>query len=112
MKVIKRGDYLVAIAEQGDNEGRSKKSESLGKISIKSGNFTGNTCCSNFLHKELEKFFKEQPQLEIRITGGGTKEQIIKALRNLALSIEVSFETKSKLEFEDETLMTVLTTEA
>lgn len=60
MIIKKKGNYLIAYAEQGDNEGRSQVGDSLGKISLKTGKFTGNTCCMIKLQEEYDKVSPEE----------------------------------------------------
>lgn len=60
MIIKKKGNLLVAFAEQGDNEGRTKVGDSLGQISLKTGKFTGNTCSRIKLQEEYNKINPEE----------------------------------------------------
>lgn len=56
MKIKKQKNFLIAFAEEGDNEGRSAIGDSLGKININTGKFVGNTCCLIQLNYALDEF--------------------------------------------------------
>ncbi len=59
MIIKKKGNLLIAFAEEGDNEGRSKVGDKLGQVSLKTGKFTGNTCSMLKLREEYDKISPE-----------------------------------------------------
>lgn len=83
MKIKKRGNLLVAFAEQGDNEGRTKVGDKLGQISLKTGKFTGNTCSMLKLQEEYNKINPESRKQKL-------VDEVIKELKK---SLEMGDET-------------------
>lgn len=73
MKILKKGNYFVAYRDENDvntpdgvgMNDRIKIGESLGRISIKTEKFVGNTICFIELSRHLDAHLKNDPNLKM-----------------------------------------------
>ena len=90
MKILKKGQTLVAYRDETDTElnHQIKVGDSLGRISIKTGKFMGNTAALIPLNEALEQLKKEtnvknaQLILGIDLVGGEKLDEIKQIMLN------------------------------